>query len=1009
MGASVATSSGKTGPHHLTSLAVAPRSEGARFSAFGITDRHWTRDSVDEGEALELEAHFLRERIALLKEAHPGESSLLNSPLGVAFSGGGVRAAAFHCGLLWALASEGLMKDIYHLAAVSGGGYTAASLVTHMLKASKTTASAASLSSWYREVVAQTILRMQHNINYTVGHPDRFCSPSGTSGEEVGSSCLPHMCHLPALILTLGGTMLLTPTLIAVNVVWPIVLCIEHTVGGILRSTWCDPVRTNEKRTDLSQWFSDRVLFGIVTMVSGAVLLALFQALGMCKPNPPNFLRFLCRRSAQQVLVRGVVCYAIFILLPLILLQMQDGSFFSVSSDALGNPWTSYHCARYVNDSLSGVLLESCSDIRDSSNRAWYYDGDNSLYLNKTWVASHAARPTGIDTDIKLQGLTSAFLALNAILIAAGLVGLLFGLSLLRWFLTIAGPLWGAFLVAQVAQWRVFGPVTGQALLPGGLMLYSRDTSDLVFHLCTVGAVVTLPIYDILLKLTHFYYRRSLQVAFFCGGEDVDFASVARCPYCPNLLLGACVNDYRKPQEERLLCDFTLSPLFLGCQRTGFFPTDQQHRLGYMMAISGAAPDTFMLTKLDVLPIRYFLSVLSLRFGDFVRLEPDGSVAMQFGSVVRRLGEVPSFGTAVSERRGLTTQHCCQHALDRALVALPFIVCHMLLLVGQELASEADCTSYNVVIQIGLAGFVGILALSFFGFIPHLRWLMRSPLILQFQMMAMHRHQATKPPPYLYLSDGGLIECLGVLMLLRRRVPLIICSDACEDADITLRALHDTILLACEERICSFYDPSEPRRDVKMMMSELKESRDSHIRLGILYEGHNGDAPSTGELLYIRMRLLSGDCALVRPLLTEQELTQGPKKPPGSAFVDPEDLPRKASSAGIRSDASLGAQPTAPSIEQNGYAQLLVDPNSEDGSVMLRKDMNGVCCTKCCARRRGCPGRRFPHFGTGNQCLQPEHFANLCALGAEMSLPAVRRAANLIRPPRSETAAHSWG
>ena len=75
---------------------------------------------------------------------------------------------------------------------------------------------------------------------------------------------------------------------------------------------------------------------------------------------------------------------------------------------------------------------------------------------------------------------------------------------------------------------------------------------------------------------------------------------------------------------------------------------------------------------------------------------------------------------------------------------------------------------------------------------------MRSPLILQFQMMFMHRHQAlplrkhqkvamnaflslqtlgpkplnplqaARPPPYVYLSDGGLIECLGVLMLLRR-------------------------------------------------------------------------------------------------------------------------------------------------------------------------------------------------------------------------------------------------
>lgn len=37
------------------------------------------------------------------------------------------------------------------------------------------------------------------------------------------------------------------------------------------------------------------------------------------------------------------------------------------------------------------------------------------------------------------------------------------------------------------------------------------------------------------------------------------------------------------------------------------------------------------LTKFDVLPIRFLLSVLSLRLGDFVRLEPDGKVAMQVG------------------------------------------------------------------------------------------------------------------------------------------------------------------------------------------------------------------------------------------------------------------------------------------------------------------------------------------------------------------------------------------
>ena len=29
------------------------------------------------------------------------------------------------------------------------------------------------------------------------------------------------------------------------------------------------------------------------------------------------------------------------------------------------------------------------------------------------------------------------------------------------WYLTLAGPIWAAFLVALVAQWQIFGPLTG--------------------------------------------------------------------------------------------------------------------------------------------------------------------------------------------------------------------------------------------------------------------------------------------------------------------------------------------------------------------------------------------------------------------------------------------------------------------------------------------------------------------------------------------------------------------
>ncbi|CAE8698522.1 unnamed protein product, partial [Polarella glacialis] len=342
-----------------------------------------------------------------------------------------------------------------------------------------------------------------------------------------------------------------------------------------------------------------------------------------------------------------------------------------------------------------------------------------------------------------------------------------------------------------------------------------------------------------------------------------------------------------------------------------------------------------------------------------VRLEPDGPMAVQVGSAVRRIGEATSsFGAPFHnvQRTERKAQHLAQRILDRALVACPFILCHLLLVFGQQFDGRGDCLAYSVILQAGLAGFLAVLVLSFFAFAPAMRWLMRSPLVLQFQMMFMHRHQAARPPPYLYLSDGGLIECLGVLMLLRRRMPLIICSDACEDAEYTLRALDDTIRLAREERICSFYDPDDPRRDVLLVMSEVRYSSCPFLRLGIRYEPSSaaGEGCEDGELLYIRMRLAPGDDAPERPLLKMSELLGAPSAPQGSAFRGTS-AEQEASAA-----AQLSAPPPAP-ISMS----LLADTSPQAAGAKLRREMDGACCDGCCGLGR-CGGRRFPDFGTGN-------------------------------------------
>ena len=100
--------------------------------------------------------------------------------------------------------------------------------------------------------------------------------------------------------------------------------------------------------------------------------------------------------------------------------------------------------------------------------------------------------------------------------------------------------------------------------------------------------MLTLPVYDAVQKLAHMYYRRALKRGFFEGGRDMSLTTMANQPYCPNLLFGACLHDYRKPWEQRPnFCDFTLSTLFVGCERTGFFQTPENTSLARWMTIAG--------------------------------------------------------------------------------------------------------------------------------------------------------------------------------------------------------------------------------------------------------------------------------------------------------------------------------------------------------------------------------------------------------------------------------------
>ena len=89
---------------------------------------------------------------------------------------------------------------------------------------------------------------------------------------------------------------------------------------------------------------------------------------------------------------------------------------------------------------------------------------------------------------------------------------------------------------------------------------------------------------------------------------------------------------------------------------------------------------------------------------------------------------------------GDIAQHCCQRTLDRMTIAMPFMLCQALLLIGTVLNNtRSSCYSYFYFTQAGYSGLLLLVCLSFFAFTPWTRWLMRSPPILQFQMLFTHR------------------------------------------------------------------------------------------------------------------------------------------------------------------------------------------------------------------------------------------------------------------------------
>ncbi|CAK0834401.1 unnamed protein product [Prorocentrum cordatum] len=278
-----------------------------------------------------------------------------------------------------------------------------------------------------------------------------------------------------------------SPVLLAVQTLWPIVLCLEMVHGAWLRAAWCSPShRLAVDAGELHDWLLGCLFVGACLAVASMVLGSL-RCLRVFPRTAEQHRRYLFTRSLQHVVNRWLICYALQVLLVGYALWIQSSRWGAASDASESEPtshaqWVRALCYHYASG--SGASPATCSDCQGdllgAPGLAWYETGANSLYLNTTWAREHAswawsppagAPPAG--AGVPYPGwppgsgrfaYAAASLGVSGIvLVSAG--ALLWRNALLKLVFTAVGPLCYFFLVGHVARWKIFGPITSQVLV----------------------------------------------------------------------------------------------------------------------------------------------------------------------------------------------------------------------------------------------------------------------------------------------------------------------------------------------------------------------------------------------------------------------------------------------------------------------------------------------------------------------------------------------------------------
>ncbi|CAE8688091.1 unnamed protein product [Polarella glacialis] len=977
------------------------------------SESEW-REPLEEQAVIAEEEELLRARQGSASalgagQLHPEEAEAGLQDFAVAFGGGGIRSAAFCTGVLWALAEVGRLRHVTHISSVSGGSIATSGLASFLVASQRAAPPApdeasTGADSWYLRVVADLIDRCQKNAGYLVSfNGDPWTVPSDKS------SSLPRALDLVLMGMVIAGVLVAAPAVFCVFYVVPLSLLLEAYWGGVMREYFCTQ-ELGRYRSALEMVAEGQAIISTMgVLIVGLIALTVVHRVMQFETKREPGRGYLFWRSMLHLCSRWLMLLALVLATVALVQAAEEWDYGDLRSENVCSNYLFQQAGSANMCSGSGSDVVATVEQVSHASRAPVLTGFQPRHraLSGSELSSGRHRTSGSNKP----GFFWLLLLVSAVvgLIAASFLAL--GWSLLwHLFLVLLLPLWFIWPASFILQWRTFGPVTGQALFTPFLDAtlvgeYTHTAWDWFANTALVFAILALPAFNFIHRFVHLYFKVSQQKAFFHNGSDVSMDEVDRCPWVPFLLFGVTLNEFQRPSDEEPFSAFVLTQKAMGCERTKFLRTPRWLTLSKCMALSCAAIDGLVLTQLNRWHSRVIMALLNLTQGDAMRFD--------VGQNWHRLGQrYPQ----LADRPHLFS------LLDRLPEMILWTSIYVLLLFTNQNAvfaegEDGSCTAFRVLRDTAFGMIVVFLGtMSFFPQILWCSWLLASPLVRQIHMFLMFHPALEKPPMYIYLTDGGPVEDLGIVQLLRRRRRWILSMDAGDDPQVELIDLRAAIALARSERICSFFDAEDSRRDLDVVLQRYSDGSAPFLHLGVMYTEEAGSArgasahgtQQVGDIFHVRMRLLespTGD--LVRPEITRNEILRDPSQAISSqhATMSEAHLPTtlRASELELELSDSLGSGPEAAAAERTIARSPLAAAHQElpNGRrteapcqcqlppAIPRGELGGICCSCCHSWSHGALCGAFPNTHTANQFFTPLLWANFCRLGKELAQPAI--------------------